>query len=304
MMRNKIISIIRNILGGLLIFMGFVSIFSTSPVPGIFLMLSGVALLPIFYEKTQLNKRIKHIAVILPIALIIIFLISIASMPSNTPDNNASEPSTSSTNIVEENKTIEITDLHFNESEIEIDIKENKGITLQISPPDAEIESLEYCTSDEKIAVIEKTDASTDKNSITLKLKPVGEGNCEVYAKSGNGIESNKIKVRVVNNERIQAEEQARKEAEAKKEAEERAKKEAEKQAKKQSESSSQTSKAQNSTNLKSSSSNNSNGRVVYKTPTGERYHYDPDCGGKNSTPTTLDEAKAHGLTPCKKCVH
>lgn len=64
MMRNKIISIIRNILGGLLIFMGFVSIFSTSPVPGIFLMLSGVALLPIFYEKTQLNKKIKHIAFI------------------------------------------------------------------------------------------------------------------------------------------------------------------------------------------------------------------------------------------------
>lgn len=43
MMHNKNISIIRNILGGLLIFMGFVSVFSTSPVPGVFLALSGVA---------------------------------------------------------------------------------------------------------------------------------------------------------------------------------------------------------------------------------------------------------------------
>ena len=40
----------------------------------------------------------------------------------------------------------------------------------------------------------------------------------------------------------------------------------------------------------------------IYRTPYGERYHLDPDCGGKNSYEITLDEALDAGLTPCKKC--
>lgn len=42
--------------------------------------------------------------------------------------------------------------------------------------------------------------------------------------------------------------------------------------------------------------------KTVYRTPTGKRYHLDPECGGKNSTATTLDAAVKQGLTPCKKC--
>jgi len=53
------------------------------------------------------------------------------------------------------------------------------------------------------------------------------------------------------------------------------------------------------STNI---SQDEDNSQTVYKTPTGKRYHLDPDCGGKNSTATTLDKAKSIGLTPCKKC--
>ena len=33
-----------------------------------------------------------------------------------------------------------------------------------------------------------------------------------------------------------------------------------------------------------------------------KRYHLDPECGGKNSKPTILDEATLSGLTPCQKC--
>lgn len=40
----------------------------------------------------------------------------------------------------------------------------------------------------------------------------------------------------------------------------------------------------------------------VYRTPKGKRYHLDPDCGGKNSYRTTMEAAKAAGLTPCSKC--
>lgn len=42
----------------------------------------------------------------------------------------------------------------------------------------------------------------------------------------------------------------------------------------------------------------------VYRTPYGKRYHYDPDCGGKNSYKITLKKALSAGLTPCKKCAY
>lgn len=54
-------------------------------------------------------------------------------------------------------------------------------------------------------------------------------------------------------------------------------------------------------TNLAESPATNINSGV-YRTPTGKRYHFDAECGGKNSFETTLDEAIGIGLTPCKKC--
>ena len=46
----------------------------------------------------------------------------------------------------------------------------------------------------------------------------------------------------------------------------------------------------------------NSNVRELYITPTGKRYHYDPQCGGKNSYKVGINNVK--GRTPCQKCVH
>ncbi len=43
-------------------------------------------------------------------------------------------------------------------------------------------------------------------------------------------------------------------------------------------------------------------GSAVYRTPSGKRYHFDMECGGKNSFEVTLDEATNAGLTPCAKC--
>lgn len=43
-------------------------------------------------------------------------------------------------------------------------------------------------------------------------------------------------------------------------------------------------------------------GTGIFRTPSGKRYHLDPDCGGKNSFEVTLEEAKKAGLTPCAKC--
>lgn len=74
--------------------------------------------------------------------------------------------------------------------------------------------------------------------------------------------------------------------------------------------SSSSSSSNSNSSSNSGSGSNSSsqettptpNSSTVYRTPTGKRYHIDPDCGGPNSRETTLDSAISSGLTPCQKC--
>lgn len=40
--------------------------------------------------------------------------------------------------------------------------------------------------------------------------------------------------------------------------------------------------------------------QTVYVTPSGKRYHFDPDCGGKNSRPIDISEVGSR--TPCQKC--
>ncbi len=43
---------------------------------------------------------------------------------------------------------------------------------------------------------------------------------------------------------------------------------------------------------------------VVYRTPSGKKYHFDAECGGKNSFRTTMSEVLGAGLTPCSKCAN
>ena len=40
----------------------------------------------------------------------------------------------------------------------------------------------------------------------------------------------------------------------------------------------------------------------LYATPSGKKYHYDKDCGGKNSKAITWEEAQKRNLEPCQKC--
>ena len=41
----------------------------------------------------------------------------------------------------------------------------------------------------------------------------------------------------------------------------------------------------------------------VYITPTGSKYHYNNNCNGGTYIESSLDEALAKGLEPCKRCV-
>ena len=79
------------------------------------------------------------------------------------------------------------------------------------------------------------------------------------------------------------------------------------KESSKSSSSSSSGKKERRKSNSSSSSSkkesNKSNSKTVYITKTGKRYHYNGNCNGGTYIKSTLSEAKARGLTPCKKCV-
>lgn len=314
---------------------------------GLFMLLFGVTLIPAVYEKSKellkkysgkipkeyydkmrvfWNKFGRYVKIAVPLVFLVLFVVVIPKdSPAPAPagdvasvssaEESADEPSDAEE--AEEEKP-EITSLHFEETELQLDINENKDLTLKIGPENADTQDLQYCTSNEEVAKLEKAEETSGENKINLKLIPASEGECEVFAKTSKGVESNKIQVKIIDNERILVEEKARQEAEekAQQEAQEQARKaaeeeqaraKAEQEKKKAAEEAKKTTSASSSGNKSSSSSknnNNSHGKQVYRTPHGKRYHFDPDCGGKNSYQITMGAAISAGLTPCKKCAH
>lgn len=48
----------------------------------------------------------------------------------------------------------------------------------------------------------------------------------------------------------------------------------------------------------------NTDGRAVYVTPTGEKYHFSSSCAGENAVRTTYYDASAYEYDPCGKCAN
>lgn len=345
-MKNKIFNILLVACGSIFALMGLI-IMIANFFAGLFMLLFGVTLIPAVYEKSKellkkysgkipkeyydkmrvfWNKFGRYVKIAVPLVFLVLFVVVIPKdSPAPAPagdvasvssaEESADEPSDAEE--AEEEKP-EITSLHFEETELQLDINENKDLTLKIGPENADTQDLQYCTSNEEVAKLEKAEETSGENKINLKLIPASEGECEVFAKTSKGVESNKIQVKIIDNERILVEEKARQEAEekAQQEAQEQARKaaeeeqaraKAEQEKKKAAEEAKKTTSASSSGNKSSSSSknnNNSHGKQVYRTPHGKRYHFDPDCGGKNSYQITMGAAISAGLTPCKKCAH
>lgn len=345
-MKNKIFNILLVACGSIFALMGLI-IMIANFFAGLFMLLFGVTLIPAVYEKSKellkkysgkipkeyydkmrvfWNKFGRYVKIAVPLVFLVLFVVVIPKdSPAPAPagdvasvssaEESADEPSNAEE--AEEEKP-EITSLHFEETELQLDINENKDLTLEIGPENADTQDLQYCTSNEEVAKLEKAEETSGENKINLKLIPASEGECEVFAKTSKGVESNKIQVKIIDNERILAEEKARQEAEekAQQEAQEQARKaaeeeqaraKAEQEKKKAAEEAKKNTSASSSGNKSSSSSknnNNSHGKQVYRTPHGKRYHFDPDCGGKNSYQITMGAAISAGLTPCKKCAH
>lgn len=300
---------VRIILSIIIILGGFGGIVSGEVLPAIFCILGGISLIPAIYEKSKLKDN-KLVQIIIPIILLSIYGMT---LPKETIKSDYPKNETYITTNKEKN--IEIESLELSESNFEIDIKETKDILIKINPTDADASKLKFISTNSQIVEFTKNTEKSNEKIIYAKIQPIAEGEAEVYT-SSNEIESNRIKITIIDKERIEnekrlAEEKAQREAEeaaaaeqARKIAEEQARKQA--QGEQQKQQAIQQSKQQKATQVKpqqsTSSQNINNSRTVYKTPTGKRYHYLSTCGGKNSTATTLSQAIAMGLTPCQKC--
>ena len=164
------------------------------------------------------------------------------------------------------------------ESTIQVDLKDTLSIPVEVLEEGADLTQVEFTSSDPNVLTFTYQNMDGYLSGV---VSPIAEGTAEIYASAGE-VKSQIITVTIIDSERIAAEEAAKKTAE-----EEAARKAAEEAAAQQ--------QAQ-------SEASESQGRTVYITPTGKRYHYDNNCNGGTYIPSTMDEALAKGLTPCKKC--
>lgn len=176
-----IINVIRNIIGLFLAFVGAVSIFSNDVYISIFVIIWGISLTHLFYKKLKIKR--KSVQFIIPIIVLLVFGVI---LPNNIKQKHikSNEYTQSNIDIIknkeqEKNQKIEVTNLKFDEEEIELDLKEEKEIQLIITPTEAKIEDLEYCSSDENIAVL----ISKNLDDKTLIVKPISEGTCELFVR-------------------------------------------------------------------------------------------------------------------------
>lgn len=111
-----------------------------------------------------------------------------------------------------------------------IDLNNTQEISISVQPKDASISSLKFYSSDESILKFEKE--NIDGNTVKAKIIPVGEGSAKIYVTTSDGsISTKEMTIKIVDQERIAAEqkeaEKKSKLEEDKKTAEEKAQQEA-----------------------------------------------------------------------------
>lgn len=164
-----------------------------------------------------------------------------------------------------------------------MDINETQALDITVLPENAN-GSLLFTVANDKILAVEQDDGDI------YSLHPLAEGTTEIIATSDE-IQSNPITVTIIDQARIAAEKKAEEEriAAEKKAEEERI--------------AAEQKAAEERAAAASQQPQQTNSQTVYITPTGKRYHYSSSCNGGKYIASTLDQALASGLTPCKKCV-
>lgn len=178
-----------------------------------------------------------------------------------------------------------------------VDVTETCEVMFAYESPQASTDGISCTSSDTSIALT--SIKSAEDGMVNCVVTPLKAGSVDIVCQSGD-ISSAPVNVTVSDRA---AEEAARLAAEqAKKEAEEKAAREAaEKAAAEQAaKEAAEKEAAEKAAAEQAAKEAQSNSQTVYVTPSGERYHLSPTCGGKNSRP--VDISKVGSRTPCKKC--
>lgn len=205
-------------------------------------------------------------------------------------------------------KSIEVETITTSDEAITLDINDSKVMEYTVEPEDADSSDMEIVKDDGITVTLEDGKIHVASGN--------SEGDFTFYIKN-HDIESDHIKVSVIDKERVKKEEEAKKAAEeAKKAEEEKARKEAEEkkaaqEAAKKAEEEAKALQAQQN----AAASQNSGSEQQYPTEpiegtvwvassgNGTKYHSNPNCSRmKNPIQLTKSEAAARGFGPCKKC--
>lgn len=163
-----------------------------------------------------------------------------------------------------------------------VDVNSNIPLTVTLNPKGASSSGIELISSDKQILT-----ASMESDQVVISSHDVGTA--YLYAVAENGVKSNKVQVKVINElaERKKAQERKEKQRQAAIEKQERE---------------AATAAKQRQTEAKSPSQEYKEG-YVYVSRTGSKYHSNASCSNMNSPSyVPLSEAKQVGLDPCKKC--
>ncbi len=198
-------------------------------------------------------------------------------------------------------------------SEISIDgstpqslaVPDSKKIIYTYSPEDADDE-VSCTSSNPDIASVEVT--SADDGKIICVVTPLAAGETTISCKA-SFVSASDVKLTITDpaaeqaeQERIAAEKAEQERAAAEKAEQERIAAEKAEQERIAAEKAEQERIAaeEAARQEEATAARQPSGQTVYVTPSGKRYHFDPDCGGKNSRPIDISEVGSR--TPCQKC--
>lgn len=192
-------------------------------------------------------------------------------------------------------------------------VPNTQTLSFIYAPADASPDSIACTSSDSAVASVEVTEAAN--GTITCLVTPLSAGNVTITCSAGTA-SSPALHMAVSDPaaeqaakeeaERKAAEEAAAKAEAERKAAEEAAAAQAEAERKAAEEAAAAQAAAEQQAAEEAAAAQaaaeqeQSTGQTVYITPTGKRWHLDPDCGGKNSYPVDINDVG--GRTPCKKC--
>ena len=181
---------------------------------------------------------------------------------------------------------------------LDLAVPEAAEVVYTYSPQDASADDIELSVSNADLVSVEPTSVADGK--IVCQVTPLAAGQVTLSCKAASAA-SPDVALTITDPAAEQAaKEEAARQAAAQAEQERLAAEEAERQAAAAAQAEQERLAAEEAERQAAAAAQSSGGQTVYVTPSGERYHLAPDCGGKNSRP--VDISQVGGRTPCKKC--